>query len=74
MDGGWATPLSAYWVKHIIHGDVMDKDISQELKAGAHELEYPEHHDIPIQQVDTYSLCGGGANALSLNDYSNTQI
>jgi len=49
MGDDWATPLSAYWDKHGMHGDVMDKDISQGLKAAAHETEYPENCGIPIQ-------------------------
>ena len=37
-------------------------------------LEYPEMRGIPIERVDTHSLRGGGANELSLNGYSDTQI
>ena len=44
------------------------------LKAAATALEYPSTRGIPIDWVDTHSLRGGGANALSLNGYSDTQI
>jgi hypothetical protein len=37
-------------------------------------LEYPTGKGIPINCIDTHSLRSGGANALSLSGYSDTQI
>ncbi len=37
-------------------------------------LEYPEKRGIPIELVNTHSLCSGRANALALSGYSDTQI
>ena len=54
--------------------DVMGEDISRSLKMLAMLLEYPETRGIPIQLVDTHSLRCGGANALALSGYSDTQI
>jgi hypothetical protein len=74
MKGDWKTNLSAYWDENGTRRDVTDKDISEGLKMAATTLEYPETRGIPIERVDTHSLRGGGANALSLNGYSDTQI
>jgi len=74
MTGTWTTPLSACWDENGARGDVTDKDISRSLKLAAQTLDYPATCGIPIQRVDTHSLRGGGANALSLNGYSDTQI
>jgi hypothetical protein len=48
--------------------------VSIALKAAAATLDYPTAKGIPINRIDTHSLCSGGANALSLAGYSNTQI
>ena len=37
-------------------------------------LHYPTKQGIPIERIDTHSLCSGGANALALSGYSDTQI
>ena len=37
-------------------------------------LRYPSKKGIPIQRINTHSLRSGGANALSLAGYSDTQI
>jgi hypothetical protein len=55
-------------------GDVVGEDISKALKMAATLLEYPETRGIPIELVDTHSLRCGGANALALSGYSDTQI
>ncbi len=55
-------------------GDVLGEDISKALKMAATLLEYPETRGIPIELVDTHSLRCGGANALALSGYSDTQI
>jgi hypothetical protein len=74
MGSCWTTPLSACWDTNMKREDVTDKDISRSLKSAAQALDYPTTRGIPIQRVDTHSLRGGGANALSLNGYSDTQI
>ena len=65
-------PLSTVFVK----GEpiqVTDKDIRLAIKTAATALDYPSR-GIPIERIDTHSLRGGGANALSLAGYSDTQI
>ena len=37
-------------------------------------LNYPDEKGIPIEYIDTHSLCMGWANALALSGYSDTQI
>jgi hypothetical protein len=54
--------------------DVTDKDIRATLKLAAAVLDYPASGGIPINRIDTHSLRIGGANALSLNGYSKTEI
>ena len=74
MNNDWSTPIHAYWDEDGQRKDVTDNDIRRALKEAATVLEYPETRGIPIDRVDTHSLRGGGANALSLNGYSDTQI
>jgi hypothetical protein len=54
--------------------DVIGEDVSKALKLAATLLEYPEKWGIPIDLIDTHSLRCGGANALALSGYSDTQI
>ena len=54
--------------------DVTGEDISKGLKMTATLLEYPETRGIPIKLIDTHSLRCGGANALALSGFSDTQI
>jgi hypothetical protein len=54
--------------------DVTSDHISLALKLAARALEYPTIKGIPIKRINTHSLCSGGANALALAGYSNTQI
>jgi hypothetical protein len=49
-------------------------DVSAGLKVAASILQYPLTRGIPINSVDTHSLRSGGANALALSGYSDTQI
>jgi hypothetical protein len=44
------------------------------LKLAATILEYPTVKGIPIDRIDTHSLRSGGANALSLAGFSDTEI
>ena len=54
--------------------DVSGDDISKGLKLAAQILQYPTTRGIPIERIDTHSLRSGGANALALSGYSDTQI
>jgi hypothetical protein len=53
---------------------VCAKDVSASLKVAANLLQYPMTRGIPINSVDTHSLRSGGANALALSGYTDTQI
>lgn len=72
--GEYKTYLSAYWDDDTVRRDVTDKDISRALKVAVATLDYPHTRGVPLERVDTHSLRGGGANALSLNGYTDTQI
>ncbi len=50
------------------------KGVSKALKVAAAILQYTIARGIPIERIDTHSLRSGGANALALSGYSNTQI
>jgi hypothetical protein len=54
--------------------DVTSNHISAALKLAARLLEYPLVKGIPIDCINTHSLRSGGANALALAGYSDTQI
>ena len=71
--GDWKIYLSAYFERDGVRRDVTNLDISKAIKVAATMLDYPER-GIPIDRVDTHSLRGGGANALSLAGYSDRQI
>jgi hypothetical protein len=62
-----------YWVKGA-RTDVTVEHIGRALKSAAMELQYPSNKGIPIAQINTHSLRSGGANALTLTGYSDTQI
>jgi hypothetical protein len=68
------TFLSAYYDDKGQRGNITNKDVSKAQKAAATVLEYPTAKGIPIDRIDTHSLRSGGANALSLSCYSDTQI
>jgi hypothetical protein len=53
---------------------ITNENISRVLKAATTVLEYATTKGIPIDQIKTHSLCSGGANALSLAGYPDTQI
>ena len=48
--------------------------MTRALKLAASMLDYPARKGIPIQRINTHSLRSGGANALALSGYSDTQI
>jgi hypothetical protein len=65
--------LSLYWSKGT-QADVTAENISRALKPAVTELQYLTNKGIPIAQINTHSLRSGGANALALAGYSDTQI
>ncbi len=65
--------LSAFFCKGTRY-DVTGDDISKGLKMAATLLNYPSMRGIPIERIDTHSLRSGGANALALSGYLDTQI
>ena len=67
------TYLSAYFVGAARY-DVTAENISQALKGAAKALHYPTTKGIPIDRINTHSLRSGGANALALSGYTDTQI
>ena len=71
--GSAKTFLSSYW-KANTRADVTAEDVSRALKLAATELQYPTTKGIPISRINTHSLRSGGANALALAGYSDTQI
>ena len=71
--GDWKIYLSAYFEEDGLRRDVTNSDISKAIKVAATMLDYPDR-GIPIDRVDTHSLRGGGANALSLAGYSDRHI
>ena len=67
------TIISAYFNEGRRY-DVTSGHVSSALKLAAGTLEYPTIKGIPIERVNTHSLRSGGANALALAGYSETQI
>jgi hypothetical protein len=74
MSANVKTFLSAYFDEAKTWQDITNEDISRALKLAATALEYPTAQGIPVDRIDTHLLCSGGANALSLTGYSDTQI
>ena len=70
---GWSTFMSAFWENGTRY-DVSDQDMRDNLKWAAEQLDYDGRCGIPIDRIDTHSLRMGGANALALSGYSDTQI
>jgi hypothetical protein len=64
--------LSSYYTKGT-RREVTDKHIRASLKVAADALGYPSRR-FPIDCINTHSLRSGGANALALAGYSDTQI
>lgn len=72
-----ATPdtlLSTFYPAPTEPAQVTDKSVRAALKLAGVALEYLERKGIPVDRIDTHSLRSGGANALSLSGYSDTQI
>jgi hypothetical protein len=68
------TFLSVYYDDAGKRADITNEDVSRALKSAATILEYPLAKGIPIDRIDTHFCRSGGANALSLAGYSDTQI
>jgi hypothetical protein len=66
--------LSTYYNTAGKRCDITNEDITAGLKRAATVLDYPIAKGIPIERIDTHSLRSGGANALSLAGFSDTQI
>ena len=75
--GSWMAarhlPLSTFF-EGGVRKHVTQEDMSRGLKLAATMLNYPEEKGIDIERIDTHSLRGGGANALSLAGYKDRQI
>ena len=67
------TELLAFFVRGVRY-DVRDRDVRTALKMAATMLDYPNVKGIQVCDVDTHSLRLGGATALALAGYSDTQI
>jgi hypothetical protein len=74
MGANSKTFLLAYHNDKGQHRDITNKDVSKALKMAATALDYPMSKGIPIDRIDTHFLRSGGANTLSLEGYSDTQI
>ncbi len=68
------TFLLAYFNEVGQHFDITNQDISGALKLAATFLDYPTTKGIPINHIDTHLLRSGGANALLMDGYPDTQI
>ena len=68
------TYLSAYFNNEGQRFDITNKDVSAAFKLAVTILDYHTTKGIPIDRIDTQSLRSGGANALLLAEYSDTQI
>ena len=53
---------------------ISNKEMRDNLKWAAKQLDYDGRYIIPVNRIDTPSLRMGGANALALSGYSDTQI
>jgi len=53
---------------------ITDKDVRAAIKLAATELEYQNTRGIPLSHINTHSLRIGGACALALAGYNDTQI
>ncbi len=67
------TVISAYFNEGQRY-DVTSGHVSSALELATGALEYPTIKGIPIERVNTHSLRSGGANALALAGYLDTQI
>ncbi len=74
MGANSKTFLSAYYDDKGKRKDITNKDVSKALKVAATALDYPNAKGIPIDRINTHSIKSGGAYALSLVGYSDTQI
>ena len=72
--GDWKIWLSVYWDNSKNFCDITDEDIRRNVKFAATELDYFGTQGIPVDNVNTHSLRSGGAMALALSRYSDTQI
>lgn len=69
----YETMLSAYFIDGVKYHVTYD-DIKAGLKWAATTLDYPNTRGIPLSLINTHSLRIGGACALALAGYSDTEI
>ena len=67
------TPLYTFY-ENGSQGHITDKDIRAAVKKAATALDYQNTRGIPLSHINTHSLRIGGACALALAGYSDTQI
>jgi hypothetical protein len=72
-EGDHKALLSAFYLDGVRYHVTGDK-VSKGLKMAAMLLHYPSSRGIPVKRINTHSLRSGGANALALTGYSDTQI
>ncbi len=73
MGADMKTFLSAHYDDKDQCSDIINEDVSKTLKAAATVLDYPMAKGISVDHIDTHLLQSGGANALSVAGYSDTQ-
>ena len=66
--------LSLFWDSNHNENFVTAEHMSRSIQLAATMLMYPSKKGIPIHRINTHSLRSGGANALSLSGFSDTQI
>jgi hypothetical protein len=64
----------AYYDDKGQRSNITNKDVSKALKVAATALDYPTAKGNPVDHIDIHSLRSVGANTLSLEGYSETQI
>jgi hypothetical protein len=73
MGADMKTFLSTHYNDKGQRSDIINEDVSKALKAAATVLDYPMAKGISVDHIDTHLLQSGGANALSVAGYLDTQ-
>ncbi len=74
MNGATKTTIISAYFNEGRRYDVTSGQVSSALKLAAGALEYPTIKGILIEWMNTHSLRSGGANALAVAGYLDTQI
>ena len=72
--GDWELWLSAYWGDRKIAVTSLMRTSNEMSSLRQHKSIILAHGGAPIDNIDTHSLCSGGAVALALSGYYDTQI